>query len=71
MVFNCLLQFINEKKSNKNKNIINAENDLKDNNKKSTINRLQDNTLQELKDEGMCLSLHQPWASLLVNGIKK
>ena len=32
--------------------------------------RIQDSNLQELKDEGMCLSMHQPWASLLVAGIK-
>ncbi len=24
-----------------------------------------------MKDEGMCLSMHQPWASLLIKGIKK
>lgn len=33
--------------------------------------RIQDQGLQEMKDEGMCLSMHQPWASLLVMGIKK
>lgn len=33
--------------------------------------RLQDNDLQEMKDDGMCMSMHQPWASLLVNGIKQ
>ncbi|XP_023931504.1 activating signal cointegrator 1-like isoform X2 [Lingula anatina] len=32
--------------------------------------RLQDRELQEMSDEGMCLSMHQPWASLLVQGIK-
>lgn len=32
--------------------------------------RVQDRELQEMKDEGMCLSMHQPWASLLVAGIK-
>lgn len=32
--------------------------------------RLQDRELQEMSDEGMCLSMHQPWASLLVKGIK-
>ena len=49
--------------------------DTKEENKKtkSTSNqtvRLQDGELQEMKDEGMCLSMHQPWASLLVAGIK-
>ena len=32
--------------------------------------RIQDHELQEMKDDGMCLSMHQPWASLLVRGIK-
>lgn len=32
--------------------------------------RIQDRELQEITDKGMCLSLHQPWASLLVMGIK-
>lgn len=32
--------------------------------------RVQDRELQEMRDEGMCLSMHQPWASLLVAGIK-
>lgn len=32
--------------------------------------RLQDKELQEMGDEGMCLSMHQPWASLLIAGIK-
>ncbi|XP_015250119.1 PREDICTED: activating signal cointegrator 1-like [Cyprinodon variegatus] len=33
--------------------------------------RLQDKELQEMSDAGMCLSMHQPWASLLVKGIKR
>ncbi len=33
--------------------------------------RLQDGELQELSDSGMCLTMHQPFASLLVNGIKR
>ena len=33
--------------------------------------RLQDRELQEMSDEGKCLSMHQPWASLLVRGIKR
>ncbi|XP_076816047.1 activating signal cointegrator 1-like isoform X1 [Clavelina lepadiformis] len=33
-------------------------------------NRLQDKQLMEMSDPGMCLSMHQPWASLLVRGIK-
>ncbi|XP_018408497.1 PREDICTED: activating signal cointegrator 1 isoform X3 [Nanorana parkeri] len=33
--------------------------------------RIQDRELQEIGDQGMCLSMHQPWASLLVAGIKR
>ena len=33
--------------------------------------RLQDSSLQEMVDPGMCMSMHQPWASLLVSGIKQ
>ncbi|KAJ2948373.1 hypothetical protein O0L34_g7610 [Tuta absoluta] len=32
--------------------------------------RVQDAELQEMTDTGKCLSMHQPWASLLVEGIK-
>ncbi|NWQ87127.1 TRIP4 protein, partial [Burhinus bistriatus] len=33
--------------------------------------RLQDRELQEISDDGWCLSMHQPWASLLIRGIKR
>uniref|UniRef100_A0A8C3TPT1 Activating signal cointegrator 1 n=1 Tax=Catharus ustulatus TaxID=91951 RepID=A0A8C3TPT1_CATUS len=33
--------------------------------------RIQDRELQEISDDGWCLSLHQPWASLLVRGFKR
>ncbi|XP_062868859.1 activating signal cointegrator 1 isoform X2 [Trichomycterus rosablanca] len=33
--------------------------------------RLQDRELQEMADDGWCLSMHQPWASLLTWGIKR
>ncbi|XP_072349135.1 activating signal cointegrator 1 [Scyliorhinus torazame] len=33
--------------------------------------RIQDRELLEMSDAGMCLSMHQPWASLLVSGIKR
>lgn len=36
-----------------------------------TLYRIQDKELQEMGDEGYCMSLHQPWASLLIKGIKK
>ena len=32
--------------------------------------RVQDRELMEMSDDGMCLSIHQPWASLLVMSIK-
>eukprot|EP00047_Mylnosiga_fluctuans_P006756 m.248950 g.248950 ORF g.248950 m.248950 type:complete len:539 (-) comp15897_c0_seq1:183-1799(-) len=32
--------------------------------------RLQDDHLQELNDAGMCLSMHQPWATFLIRGLK-
>ncbi|MCL4126621.1 UNVERIFIED_CONTAM: hypothetical protein GTU68_022981 [Idotea baltica] len=34
------------------------------------LHRLQDRELKEMRDEGLCLSMHQPWASLLIAGIK-
>ncbi|XP_059610397.1 activating signal cointegrator 1 [Phlebotomus argentipes] len=38
---------------------------------KFVSSRIQDKAMLELSDQGLCLSMHQPWASLLVNGIKK
>ena len=35
-----------------------------------SVSRVQDRELMEMSDDGMCLSMHQPWASLLVMGIK-
>ncbi|GBP27265.1 Activating signal cointegrator 1 [Eumeta japonica] len=32
--------------------------------------RVQDAEIQEMTDTGRCLSMHQPWASLLIEGIK-
>ena len=32
--------------------------------------RIQDDEIQKISDQGLCLSMHQPWASLLVMGIK-
>ncbi|XP_026847084.1 activating signal cointegrator 1 [Drosophila persimilis] len=34
-------------------------------------NRVQDKELLEMQDMRQCMSMHQPWASLLVAGIKK
>ncbi|KAG5447719.1 Activating signal cointegrator 1 [Clonorchis sinensis] len=33
--------------------------------------RVQDDISRQLTDEGYCLSMHQPWASFLVRGLKK
>ncbi|VUZ39588.1 unnamed protein product [Hymenolepis diminuta] len=32
--------------------------------------RVQDTAQQKIEDRGFCLSMHQPWASLLVRGVK-
>ena len=32
--------------------------------------RVQDTELQKMSDQGKCLSMHQPYASLLIAGIK-
>ena len=48
-----------------------TKNPLKPDTNNNDMLRLQDQALQEMKDDGMCLSMHQPWASLLVMGIKK
>lgn len=34
-------------------------------------NKVFDEELMMNTDHGLCLSLHQPWASLLVAGVKK
>jgi hypothetical protein len=44
-------------------NVTQQENNL-------NINRIQDKTYLEILDQGLCLSMHQPHASLLVRGIK-
>lgn len=36
----------------------------------NVTNRIQDKEYLEMSDQGLCLSLHQPYASLLVAGIK-
>ncbi|KAG5683525.1 hypothetical protein PVAND_012799 [Polypedilum vanderplanki] len=35
------------------------------------FSRVQDKEFQEMSDQKSCMSMHQPWASLLVAGIKK
>ena len=39
-------------------------------NKPSRKSRLQDSRISEMFDSGTCLTMHQPWASLLIKGIK-
>lgn len=36
----------------------------------TNLNRISNSEFLETLDQGMCLSMHQPWASLLVAGIK-
>lgn len=36
----------------------------------STEGKVQDKEYLEMSDQGLCLSMHQPYASLLVAGIK-
>ena len=44
--------------------------DIRAGERERVVSRLQDRELQEMSDDGQCLSMHQPWASLLVLGIK-
>ena len=48
------------------------QNDKNSTKKKTSFskNRVQDDRLKEMFDEGTCLTMHQPWASLLIKGIK-
>lgn len=68
-VYQCyFIKFIEDesmKKRNKSNKMMKADAN------NNAMFRLQDQALQEMKDDGMCLSMHQPWASLLVMGIKK
>jgi len=48
--------------------VLESKSETKTNNSKP--NRLQDGELLILSDHGLCLSMHQPWASLLIHGIK-
>ncbi|CAH1397362.1 unnamed protein product [Nezara viridula] len=36
----------------------------------NSMGRVQDRQVMEMTDNGACLSMHQPWATLLVEGIK-
>lgn len=44
---------------------------FRDPNRFDDLTRVQDKEYMEISDMGFCLSMHQPWASLLVAGIKK
>jgi activating signal cointegrator 1 len=63
-ITNIAPKFIEDKSKKLNKQSIAL-------NEKENNYRIQDQGLQEMKDDGMCLSMHQPWASLLIAGIKK
>ncbi|CAB0012604.1 unnamed protein product, partial [Nesidiocoris tenuis] len=36
----------------------------------NSVGRVQDKQVMEMSDHGVCLSMHQPWATLLIAGIK-
>jgi hypothetical protein len=71
-MFKQKFKFVEEKKNKSSAQSKQAQpkKDVTDESKKKFNYRLQDQELQEMKDDGMCLSMHQPWASLLVAGIK-
>lgn len=48
-----------------------ATNEIQNDGLERTYNRVKDKQLMEMQDMRQCISLHQPWASLLVAGIKK
>lgn len=52
-------------------NNTNASGDYPELGRKSVCYKVQDRELLEMADNGACLSLHQPWASLLVYGIMR
>ncbi|BET01177.1 ASHypothetical protein domain [Nesidiocoris tenuis] len=37
----------------------------------NSVGRVQDKQVMEMSDHGVCLSMHQPWATLLIAGIKR
>ncbi|PFX33317.1 Activating signal cointegrator 1 [Stylophora pistillata] len=45
--------------------------DVAEKKRSKEVLRIQDKEFQEMSDTGACLSMHQPWASLLVLGIKR
>ena len=68
-------EFINLKYSYKNENEREKDSNPKplkssENKPKRKITRLQDSRIMEMYDSGTCLTMHQPWASLLIKGIK-
>uniref|UniRef100_A0A4X2L970 Activating signal cointegrator 1 n=1 Tax=Vombatus ursinus TaxID=29139 RepID=A0A4X2L970_VOMUR len=52
------------------KTLLSAGSNLELSSERSRL-RIQDREFQEISDDGWCLSMHQPWASLLVRGIKR
>lgn len=57
-------QNVNNEKTNVNSNENNETFNI------TSSNRISNAEFLESVDQGMCLSMHQPWASLLVAGIK-
>ncbi|XP_074150940.1 activating signal cointegrator 1 isoform X2 [Sminthopsis crassicaudata] len=52
------------------KSLLSAGSNLELSSERSRL-RIQDREFQEISDDGWCLSMHQPWASLLIRGIKR
>lgn len=61
----------NDKSNYKHKKEGILDENLSENQKLMKNYIIQDKAYLEMNDKGMCLSMHQPWASLLVLGIKK
>ena len=65
-MFSFRFQFVSDKRATRAvKSSAKASEDTK-----CRVGIIQDRELNEMSDEGMCLSMHQPWASLLIAGIK-
>lgn len=72
MLMNALLQFVADRKTKTTSENSSGKSSKAPEDAKAKLKMpvIQDRELKEMSDEGMCLSMHQPWASLLVAGIK-
>ena len=65
------LKYVDTTGSSKSSKMSNINSDDSGNVWQKKANRIQDRAILEMSDDGMCMSMHQPWASLLVKGIKR